>query len=302
MRYAVIIGYLAACLVWIYGPIPSDGASGIWWIVPLALLQPAVGVLVGRWWSPLLPLTLIPLSFPGGYGDGEIPIWFAVAFLVAFAVPLIVLGVAARKLGVWYARRTGSRATVAIAAVVVATGCVAVALLLAYGLAESAEFTGNYSASEAARSRDIPVFYAGRNANGYELSAVLRDPSGMGGNDPASIEFIYGTCDRSGEGCAPPIEIANEPACRRNLSLYGPLSSVPHRTRVRGTTAAFFEGGSRLEIQTGTTTVVIFAFSKREVLSVARNLRGLNVPISMSDRLPPPAPGAVEGTLRCGTR
>lgn len=73
-------------------------------------------------------------------------------------------------------------------------------------------------------------------------------------------------------------------------------------TRVRGTTAAFFEGGSRLEIQTGTTTVVIFAFSKRKALAVAENLRGLNVPVSVGDRLPPPAPGAVEGTLPCGTQ
>jgi hypothetical protein len=82
----------------------------------------------------------------------------------------------------------------------------------------------------------------------------------------------------------------------------GGMSPEPRMTRVRGTTAAFFEGGTRLEIQTGTTTVVIFAFSKRKALAVAESLRGVNVPVSVCDRLPPPAPGALEGSLPCGTR
>ena len=100
-----------------------------------------------------------------------------------------------------------------------------------------------------------------------------------------SVGFSYGTCDIGHGfdpgGCSLPVSISNEPACSRNLAMYGgALSAKPHLTRVRGTTAAFFEGGSRLEIQTGTTTVVIFAFSKRKALAVAKNLRGLNVPVS----------------------
>jgi hypothetical protein len=114
---------------------------------------------------------------------------------------------------------------------------------------------------------------------------------------------MYGTCEiPAGDegGCSLPVSVSNEPACSRNLSMYGgALSPKAHLTRVRGTTAAFFEGGSRLEIQTGTTAVVIFAFSRSEALSVARNLRGLNVPVSETDRLPSPVPGAVDGTLRC---
>jgi hypothetical protein len=165
---------------------------------------------------------------------------------------------------------------------------------------------GNYSVSEASSYKGFPVFYPGESINGHRLSAVSRDPLGPMRKNQESVLFMYGTCEipaGADGGCSLPVSVSNEPACSRNLAMYGgALAAKPQMTRVRGTTAAFFEGGSRLEIQTGTTTVVIFAFSKREALSVARNLRGLNVPISASDRLPVPAPGAVEGTLPCGTR
>jgi hypothetical protein len=165
---------------------------------------------------------------------------------------------------------------------------------------------GNYSVSEARSYDGFPVFYPGESINGHRLSAVSRDPLGPMRKNQEAVLFSYGTCEipAGGDGgCSLPVSVSNEPVCSRNLSMYrGALSPKPDLTRVRETTAAFFEGGSRLEIQTGTTTVVIFASSKREALSVARNLRGLNFPVSAGDRLPPPAPGAVEGTLPCGAR
>ena len=134
----------------------------------------------------------------------------------------------------------------------------------------------------------------------------LRQMLGPMRQDQESVLFMYGTCEipaGNEGGCSLPVSVSNEPACSRNLSMYGgPLSPKPFLTRVRGTTAAFFEGGGRLEIQTGATTVVIFAFSKRKALSVAQNLRGLNVPVSAGDPLPPPAKGAVEGTVPCPKR
>jgi hypothetical protein len=165
---------------------------------------------------------------------------------------------------------------------------------------------GNYSVSEARSYKGFPVFYPGESINGHRLSAVSRDPLGPMRRNQESVLFMYGSCEipaGNEGGCSLPVSVSNEPACSRNLSMYsGALSPKVHLTRVRGTTAAFFEGGSRLEIQTGTTTVVIFAFSKRKALAVAENLRGLNVPVSAGDPLPRPAPGAVEGTLPCGTR
>jgi hypothetical protein len=161
---------------------------------------------------------------------------------------------------------------------------------------------GNFSAAEASSFREFPVFYPGESVNGHPLTAVAHDPLGPLRKRQFSVEFLYGDCKLpAGEGgCSLPVSVSNEPACSRNLSMYeGAFFGPVHKTHIRGATAAFFEGGSRLEIQTGTTTVVIFAFSKRKALAVARSLRGVNVPVSESDPLPPPAPGALQGKVAC---
>jgi hypothetical protein len=161
---------------------------------------------------------------------------------------------------------------------------------------------GNYSVAEGRSFREFPLFYAGDSVNGHKLDAVLRDPLGPNRRNQVSVGFIYGTCEASSDsGCAPPVEVSNEPACSRALAMYGqgPGSPVPRPTNIRGATGSFFEGGSRLELQTGTTTVVIFARSRREALSVAKSLRGVNVPVSPTDLLPLPAPGALKGEVPC---
>ena len=193
-----------------------------------------------------------------------------------------------------------------VLALLLVTGVLVAATLGYLGGSTTVHPKGNFSVSEAKSYRGFPVFYPGESIDGHRLSAVSRDPLGPMRKNQESVLFSYGTCEiAAGQegGCSLPVSVSNEPACSRNLSMYsGPPSPTPRPTRVRGTTTAFFEGGSRLEIQTGTTTVVIFAFSKRKALSVAEHLRGLNVAVSAGDRLPPPAPGAVEGTLRCDTR
>ena len=97
MRLLIATGYLGACLLWIYGPASSDQSDGILWLVALCLLQPAFGALVGRWWAVPLPIALVPMSIPAGYGSGELPVWFGVMFLAGLAVPLVLGGVVARK-------------------------------------------------------------------------------------------------------------------------------------------------------------------------------------------------------------
>jgi hypothetical protein len=190
----------------------------------------------------------------------------------------------------------------------------AFALLLAAGLAV-ASFLGyvgrrtevtpksNFSVDEVRQFKAFPVFYAGAEVNGHALTAVLREDLGPLRKNQLSIGFVYGTCEIGSGfdpgGCAPPIEIANEPACARNLGLY--VGGFPHlrRRTIRGAPAGVLEGGSRLEIQTGTTTVVIFAHSKKKALSVARSLRGLNVDVTAEDPLPEAALGVVEGKVPC---
>lgn len=298
MRLLIATGYLVACLLWIYGPASSDQTDGIWWLVALGLLQPTFGALVGRWWAVPVPIALVPMSIPAGYGSGELPLWFGVMFLAAFAAPLVLGGVVARKFGAYYVRRNESR-YVAVAGICIAVGLVALGAFLGLSSGRSAGFRGNSTVSEAKQFRGFPVFYAGRDVNGYELALVRRQSLGPMRKDQESFGFTYGTCEGGNDACNFPVEISNEPACSRNLAMYGPLSPVPHRARLRGAPAAFFEGGSRIEIQTGTTTVVIFAFSRREALEVARNLRGVNTPVGIGQVLPPPAPGALQGKVPC---
>jgi hypothetical protein len=182
----------------------------------------------------------------------------------------------------------------------------AVPMLVAgcWGGSSTVHPSSNFSVDQARKSREFPVYYAGNEVNGYTLTAVNHSPLGPMRKNAWSVVFTYGTCDvgpgfDSG-GCAMPVEISNEPACSRNLGMYGGgLGPQAHPTRLRGAIAAFFEGGSRIELQTGTTTVVIFAFSKREAVQVARALRGLNTPVGIGDKMPPAAPGALEGNVPC---
>ena len=72
------------------------------------------------------------------------------------------------------------------------------------------------------------------------------------------VSFVYGDCTADDDmGCAPPLEIQVWPACRRHLALYGssPLGPTVERTTVRGVPAAVVDGGTRLELQTGRSTV-----------------------------------------------
>jgi hypothetical protein len=132
----------------------------------------------------------------------------------------------------------------------------------------------------------------------YELYYLGRSFAGLPLTDAGAGEFIYGDCDPGDdEGCAPPIEIQNYSACERNLSSYTGQGSGPEkRLRVRGVPAAVFEDGGRIEVYTGRTTVVIF--SDEATLRAAEALRPIRGK-GPTVKLPPPAPGALEGKARC---
>lgn len=124
------------------------------------------------------------------------------------------------------------------------------------------------------------------------------------------MEYMYGTCappiEREG-GCAVPISVQNFPACERNLSLYerypAPDGSVyPHElTRIRGTPAAVFNAGTRIEVYSGDATVVIWGQDAYLVRKAARSLKGNHRGqlVAAEATLPAPAPGATEGRLAC---
>ena len=132
----------------------------------------------------------------------------------------------------------------------------------------------------------------------FPLVAVLRR------DDTANyVSFVYGDCvPEDDAGCAPPAEIQVWPACRRSIALYRappPAGPVAERTMIRGVPAAFLDDGTRLELQTGSSTVVVFADSRGRAARIARALRPLSESGPPGERLPPPAPGALEGTLDC---
>lgn len=157
---------------------------------------------------------------------------------------------------------------------------------------------GNSSLEEARAIQGFDVYFAGQSVAGLPLTAVERR------NDTAAyVSFVYGDC-RAGDhqGCAPPLEIQTWPACVRHLSLYDdrdPFAPRPERSRVRGAPAGILDDGRQLELQTASSTVVMFAETRALVSRAAAALRGINSPEPAGDPLRPPVAGAVEGELAC---
>jgi hypothetical protein len=159
----------------------------------------------------------------------------------------------------------------------------------------------SYSLEQARAFADFPLYNAGTSTAGYPLVAVLHEQA----HPVETVSFIYGEClVPEGEGgCAPPVSVQVWPACFRNPSLYRapPLGPPFERTSVRGVPAEVFEDGTRMELHTGKATVVIFG-GRRGVPDIAQALRGVNVPVSAGEVLPPPAAGVMSGELRCGPK
>jgi hypothetical protein len=144
---------------------------------------------------------------------------------------------------------------------------------------------------------EFPLFSAGNRVDGLPLTAVLRREG------PADfVTFVYGDCTAADDaGCTLPAEVQVWPACRRNLHLYesgwAGTPALEYAT-VRGVPAALLDDGLRLELQTSRSTVVVFGDSRARVRRVAAALRAVGKPTSAAP-LPPPTPGAVEGTRSC---
>lgn len=154
-----------------------------------------------------------------------------------------------------------------------------------------------FTLEDARAFDDHPLYFAGDSVEGLPLVAVLRR------SDTADfVSFVYGDCTPAdGMGCAPPVEIQVWPACRRHLALYASSPSGPtfERTTVRGIPAAVLDGETRLELQTGRSTIVVFGDSRGRLARVARLLRAVDGSVSVRHALPSPEPGALEGTLEC---
>ncbi len=112
MTYAVVLTYFLLMTAWMYGS--ADAGRDDVWLWPLVILaQVALGFAVGRWWALFLPLALVPIAVPAGLPDsvgGEpFPLWFALTFAQIYTVPLVSIGVLARRLGGYLLARQATR-------------------------------------------------------------------------------------------------------------------------------------------------------------------------------------------------
>jgi hypothetical protein len=151
---------------------------------------------------------------------------------------------------------------------------------------------GNYSLAKAKVFTDFPLYAVGESFSDLPLTAVERRFDDSADAAPARanyLDFIYGTCDASEGGCAPPLSIQVWAACERNPMSYGPEIQRGGPLEIRGVPAYFFEDGHRLELSTGTATVVIFASSRESSLSAANALEGVNNQVVAGAQLPAPA-------------
>jgi hypothetical protein len=167
-------------------------------------------------------------------------------------------------------------------------------------------------------------FHVGSMFAGHALTAHVRrctrpEPertvADRGAIDPDSLgrsnfeSWVYGTCAASADqGCAPPLEVQSWPACERSSADYNagpPGRAQPIEPRatfeVRGVPARLYDDGS-LELSTGDVTVVIFGRDRAQLMAAAEALRTpANAPVGVGvqEKLPPPVPGAQNGTLDC---
>jgi hypothetical protein len=198
--------------------------------------------------------------------------------------------------GPWLVRRPALLWTVA--------GIGTAMLLAACGGSILGSPRGNFSVEEARAFREFPVYYVGDSFRELPLTAVLRQKvepyPGAPPIRPNYVSFIYGTCDASGGdgGCAPPLEIQTHPSCLSTPADVSRYVTVDGTATVRGVKGVFYDLGSKLVLVTGRSTVSIYARGRREVLAVARSLRGANVPIRPRVELPPPPPASHLGTCR----
>ena len=144
----------------------------------------------------------------------------------------------------------------------------------------------------------ITLYSAGDRVDDLPLRAILQR------DDTAQfVSFVYGDCEANGDaGCAPPPELQVWPACRRNLGMYAdsPSNGEPfERSLIRGVPAVSFGDGTRLELETGHSTVVVFAHTRALVLRIAAALRSLDDSVPPGRPLPDPAPNREEAGVAC---
>jgi hypothetical protein len=171
---------------------------------------------------------------------------------------------------------------------------------------------------------NFPDFSVGSEFLGIRLSTVQRlclTYSAPNTIRPNFMNYMYGDCELApakGEkyvegGCAPPLQIHSYPACERSLADYQVDENTPYphaepQTLPGGAIQVSFDGGTRVEIYTGQSTIVIFGDDPELVARAAQSVRrdqpapAVGTPTTSDEtaaEFPPPAEGAISGDLQC---
>jgi hypothetical protein len=166
---------------------------------------------------------------------------------------------------------------------------------------------------------NFEVFSVGPSPAGLHLTGTSRrcDPNTWKDGWPNNyVNYSYGECTipRGATGCAPPLTIQTWPACQRAFAEYSfegkplPYRKLPHFGRAEVVDFTF--PANRIEVYTGSVTVVIFANSSTLAKKAVRMLRPQergSPPAAQGDALqgslpiglPPPRDGSMEGKLPC---
>jgi hypothetical protein len=163
---------------------------------------------------------------------------------------------------------------------------------------------GNFSIEQAEGFSEFSLYAPGDSFEDLPLTAVLRRFDSEEQSAPVRanfVGFLYGSCQPGPDsGCTVPLDVQVWAACERNPSVYSPVLTSEGPVTVRGVPAYFYEDGRRLELSTGTSTVVILARDREQALGAAAALKGINNPTAVGEDLPAPAytrepqPGVIE--------
>lgn len=166
-----------------------------------------------------------------------------------------------------------------------------------YGAAPKSTFR----ARQAKAFNDFPVYNVGESFRGLPLVAILRrhDTGNFAGEAIRSndVSFIYGDCLPHGDsGCAAPLEVKVSPSCLYTVDDIDVPSEA--RTSARGVPAWVYEGGMKLILVAGRSTISIYSTSKDMLIAAANSLRGVNNGLAVGEALPAPPKQAYHGTCR----
>lgn len=167
----------------------------------------------------------------------------------------------------------------------------------------------------ASQAPNFRFFSLGAELDGLAYGDTLRRCENPDPSRPVRANYVslaYGDCTPGDDsGCPLPVEIQSWPACERNSASYTDVDGTPlarKPVQISGVPAAIFDDGTRVEVYTGDTTVVVFGSTPALALQAAKSLSIMpgDSPAdarptggTVTAQLAPPVDGAMTGTLTC---